>query len=333
MPRILVLGATGYVGNAVALALIRANHEVYGLARSSQKAQSLSKQEIIPVEGSHDSSAAYVALIESERIDVVIDTTGANDGSTQILADVIAAGRARLAAQEKAGRYPHKLAFIYTSGMWVHGSSAERVSDLDVVGAEFGAKTPGADITAWRPALEQKILQARDVLNAVVVRPGIVYGASSSIFTMFLAPLFDAAKSEAPEVGIPVDPAAVTSLVHVEDLATAYTALVDKIELFSSPPFPTPFHSSSSPYPVFDFCTSVESLAGIFLAAAKELGYTGKVEFTSREGNVFAQAFSGVLIGDSTRAKTLLGWHPQKTLGMLAGMRVYAHAWAAGYSS
>ncbi len=50
MPRILIVGATGYVGQAIALGLVHSgNHIVYGLARSDHKARSLAQLEIIPV--------------------------------------------------------------------------------------------------------------------------------------------------------------------------------------------------------------------------------------------------------------------------------------------
>jgi nucleoside-diphosphate-sugar epimerase len=50
MPKVLIVGATGYVGQALALSLIHSgNHIVYGLARSNQKARALAQQEILPV--------------------------------------------------------------------------------------------------------------------------------------------------------------------------------------------------------------------------------------------------------------------------------------------
>src|SRR5207302_9413487 len=49
--RVFVTGATGYVGFAVATALRRAGHEVYGLTRAAAKAPQLARQEIRPVIG------------------------------------------------------------------------------------------------------------------------------------------------------------------------------------------------------------------------------------------------------------------------------------------
>src|SRR5437764_15203361 len=49
--QVLVTGATGYIGFAVAAALRRAGHRVLGLARSEAKARRLTQHEIEPVIG------------------------------------------------------------------------------------------------------------------------------------------------------------------------------------------------------------------------------------------------------------------------------------------
>ena len=86
MTRILLIGATGYVGQALAAELLRAGtFTVYGLARTEEKARQLAAKEIVPVLGSNTDSAAYLALIKSAGIHVVVDCAGANNGSWQIL--------------------------------------------------------------------------------------------------------------------------------------------------------------------------------------------------------------------------------------------------------
>ncbi|MCJ1396464.1 hypothetical protein MMC18_009354, partial [Xylographa bjoerkii] len=104
MSKVLILGATGYIGQALALSLLRSGlFTVYGLARTPAKARALSALEIIPVLGSASDSAAYLALIASASIDIVVDAAGANRASAQILADVHRAGAARLAAARAQG--------------------------------------------------------------------------------------------------------------------------------------------------------------------------------------------------------------------------------------
>lgn len=49
--KILVTGATGYIGNGVAKTLAMRGHTVYGLYRNDAFVRILKQQEIIPVQG------------------------------------------------------------------------------------------------------------------------------------------------------------------------------------------------------------------------------------------------------------------------------------------
>ena len=210
MPRILLIGATGYVGSALASELLRSGlHTVYGLARSPAKATELAAKEVIPVLGSVADSAAYLSLIKTAQIHIVVDCAGANDGSAKILTDLVEAGKTRL----KAGGA--KLGFVYCSGMWVHGSSFERISDLDPVGTA-DAKAPPARMVAWRPQLEREILASRDVLDVAIVRPAQIYGRDHGLWTPLFGPILEATKSDKKSIQLPLDPHGRPCLIHVE---------------------------------------------------------------------------------------------------------------------
>ena len=210
MTRVLLIGATGYVGTALASELLRSgSHTVYGLARSQAKAAQLAAKEIIPVLGSVTDSAAYISLIKTAQIHVVVDCAGANDGSAQILRDLTEVGKERL---KEGGA---KLGFVYCSGMWVHGSSLDRISDLDPVGT-VNAKAQPARMVAWRPQLERELLASRDVLNVAIVRPAQVYGRESGIWSPFFGPILEATKTGKTSVQLPLDPLGRPCLVHVE---------------------------------------------------------------------------------------------------------------------
>jgi uncharacterized protein YbjT (DUF2867 family) len=104
MPKVLVIGATGYIGRALAQSLRRSgNHVVYGMARSPAKARELEAMEIIPVLGSATDSNNYLAVIRDAHIDVVVDAAGANQEGFQIINDVRKAGQDRLAEAESKG--------------------------------------------------------------------------------------------------------------------------------------------------------------------------------------------------------------------------------------
>ena len=259
MPRILVLGATGFIGSALASSLLRSDHKVYGLARTPAKANQLARLEIIPVLGSVQDSNAYIQLIKTAHIDVVVDCAGANQESAKILSDVKAAGEERL---KQGGA---KLGFVYTSGMFVHGSSPEPCSDLDPVGTEY-AKAKPPRMVAWRPQIERDVLGARDVLDTVVVRPAMLYGREHAFWSSFFGPVLEAAtRGDGEAVKITLDPTSRPSLVHVDDAAEGFRCAVEKLPLISG----------TGVYPVFDLITSQESMRDIFDSFGKAVQLKG----------------------------------------------------------
>ena len=144
MSRILIIGATGYVGSARAGELLRSgNHTIYGLARNSSKANQLAAKEVIPAVGSVTDSASYLSLIMTARIHIVVDCAAAYDDSNKVLNDLITAGKERL---QDGGS---KLGFVYISGIWVHGSSSVLVSDLDPIGIKASETKMPRMMAGW----------------------------------------------------------------------------------------------------------------------------------------------------------------------------------------
>ncbi len=76
--RVFVTGATGFVGFAVATALRRAGHDVYGLTRATAKAPQLARQEIRPVIGDIGDPKSYADTAE-ESGDKLVDETNPLD--------------------------------------------------------------------------------------------------------------------------------------------------------------------------------------------------------------------------------------------------------------
>jgi nucleoside-diphosphate-sugar epimerase len=323
MVNVLIIGATGYIGQALTHSLLRSGtHRVYGLARTPEKALLLSRDEVVPILGSI-SSPALASAIKTHRIDVVIDVSGANKESHDLLALVKKIGAERLAAAKQEGIRVPKLGFIYCSGTWVHGSSNSPVNDLMPVGTA-SAPFPSTELTSWRPELERAVLASSEVLDVMVVRPALVYGRSAAIWSSLFEPLFTAAKNvngaEEPAgvVQIPADEDSRPGLVHVDDVATGFHCAIDKLSSISG----------TCVYPVFDLQTSQESMRDILHAAAREFGFKGRVELVGAGEDLFMRAMSVSSNGCSGRAKTVLGWEPRRG-GFVSGMDVFAGAWAA----
>ena len=328
MPHILVLGATGTVGNPLAQSLVRSgNHTVYGLARTPAKAKSLFVQEIIPVQGSAQEPEAILDLLDQHpEISVVVDAAAVYGDSVTLLNHILDAGRKRLAKYRAVGvPAGPKLGYVYVSGMWVHGSSPAAVSDQDAFVGTSAASTPAAAMLSWRPEIERLVVSplTQAVLDTAVVRPALTFGGPSAIWTGYFAAALQAARAQPQpdSVAIPLDARAAAPLVHVDDVAAGIQAVIEKLPLFAG----------TGVYPVFDFVAQVESVAAIMEAAARVFGFNGAVRLVgSAEGDVFADAFGSSVVGDSGKAKTLLGWAPRKK-GFLQGVHVYAGAWLAGF--
>lgn len=317
MVNVLVIGATGYIGKALCQSLIYSgDHRVYGLARTTDKAKALKCEEVIPIIGSISDVAEISKSIVDYHIDTVVDLSGTSNGTYGLLSVLknIAGIRLKAATQSKV-QIP-KLGFIYCSGTWVHGSSNLPVNDLMPVGAL--APTPPAQITSWRPQLEQEIISSSDILNIMVVRPSLVYGRSCAIWSSLFQPIYQAARSGATIATIAAEPLSRPGLIHVDDVASGFHAAIDKL----------PVVSGTGVYPIFDLFTTQESMRDILEAAAGELGFEGTVKLAGCGDDNFAKAISTSSNCNSGRAKQILGWQPKK-YGFVKGMDVYVTAWVA----
>ncbi|KAG0198962.1 hypothetical protein BGX28_007685 [Mortierella sp. GBA30] len=319
---VLVIGATGYIGLRVVQQLRRANHIVYGTTRSTSKEHILLVNEVIPVVGpiepEHRQTPAWIDVVKKEHIEVVIDLAGVQTTVKSILEPLVRLSKDRQSAHQS------KIGFIYCSGIWLHGSGFEPSSDLDSVGVKASLHQPPA-LVAWRPEIEREVLASYDHLNALVLRPALVYGGTADIWDHYLGQIYQSIQKNTP-ISLAANPDAAPGLIHVDDVASGFVTAVEKIELIAG---------RKNFYPIFDLATSHENLGFILKRAAAELGYQGKVEFTGvPEGDtmpqLFIQAFNTTANAESTRARTVLGWTPTKT-GMAAGIQIYVKSWLAGY--
>ena len=200
--KVFLTGATGYIGGAVADALLAAGHSVVGLARSDEAARKLTAKGIIPFHGDLNSSLNLAkAAMES---DGVIHAGTTNDG--RIDQEAVRAMLDALPGSSKP--------FLYTSGIWVLGDTEGKVAD------ETWPLNPAA-LVAWRPGVEQLVLAAaRTGVRSIVIRPGVVYGHGGGIAADFVK--FARETGAARYVGTGENH---WPLVHVEDLADLYVQI------------------------------------------------------------------------------------------------------------
>jgi nucleoside-diphosphate-sugar epimerase len=318
MVKVLVLGATGSIGFPLCQSLLRANHSVYGLARSEEKALQLARNEIVPVRGSVEDSEAYMKLIRDQRIDIVVDSTSGSESTVRTLENMRVLSHERLEAGRVSGWASTKLGYIYVGGMWVHGSSPYPVDDFSPVGSADARASPPS-VVEWRPAVERLILANQDLLDVMIVRPAVVYGRDNPLWAFLFQPLLTAALEGTEAVSVKADPDAMIPLVHLDDAVSGLHQAVERLPLISGAGF----------WPVFDLMTSRESLRAVVQAMAWALGFYGKVVCAGTGDDTLAKAMSCSTRGDSSRARDLLGWQP-KIQGMVDGIEKYALSFRVG---
>ena len=170
--RILLTGATGYIGLAVLEGLVRAGHHVTGLARGAEKARIVSTRGGHPLIGDLSDPPSYREAVSSEDgvVHAGFESSARGPAVDRTAIETMVA--ALRAANRAPGGAPRFL--IYTSGIWVLGPAT-------VAAAEDAPVNP-VSLVSWRPAHERLVLDAAaDGLRTIVVRPGIVYGGGGGI--------------------------------------------------------------------------------------------------------------------------------------------------------
>jgi len=295
--KILILGASGFIGLPVAQAFVRAGHEVYGQTRSEKKAKQFIAEEIIPIIGEVDNPAGWVDIVKN--LDAVLECVG---GSADIkgVSEVVLQAVSK-AAKELRPQGSPKLTYIYTSGGWVHGDNRnEFVTDTTPI------RLPN-ELVAWRPAREQEVIN--DVnLNGIVIRPCLLYGRSGSLLARF----FQSASEG--DVWYPGQPGGRFAVIHTDDLADLYVKAVEKAAICRSL--------------IFDAASDqTESVDDVLAALVKVSGAQKPYEYR-KPTNAFEVALGTTVLVRPYLAKTLLGWQPKKP-GLVDGLPIYYAAWKA----
>lgn len=204
--RIFLTGGTGYVGSAVAAALIRAGHSVTALTRSSENERGLLQLGASPVRGDLAQPATYERIAALH--DAIIHAAFEN---AEI--DLIALETLIGSARTIEGRH-----LVYTSGTWVLGDTHGGVAYESV-----SVRAP-ARLVAWRGEHEQlALLSADEGVTPSVVRPGLVYGGKGGLVSHY----FDSAAEQGAATFVGSGRNHV-SLVYREDLAQLYRLVVER---------------------------------------------------------------------------------------------------------
>ncbi|RKT19514.1 nucleoside-diphosphate-sugar epimerase [Streptomyces sp. 1114.5] len=278
--KVLLTGATGYIGSAVTEHLTAAGHQVVALTRDAEPQAGRAWHAQLVGDTADAASLAGAVTSEIEAVIHLAPPSGDADVDTAVIE--------ALAAPLRGTGRP----FVYTSGVWVLGATGDAPLDED-------APTNAIAIVGYRPRIEQRVLaEVAEDVRAVVVRPGIVYGRGGGIPGL----MTDWAREHG--TGRYVGSAASRwPMVHVDDLAELFVLAATKADAGSV------LHGVAH-----------EAVPVAALAAAADIaaGGTGRAEPWPMEqaaeavGGPFAEALGLNQVVSGRRALAELGWRPSR---------------------
>lgn len=301
--KILIFGASGFVGSAVARKLKVHGHDVSGIARDDAAADRLHALGIAPVPGDYDDLAGLAAA-QAGFDGFVFAPTISFDAERPTLEALLAP----LAGSGKP--------FVFTSGTAVLSIEAHDGSWHEETFTEEDAFTP-PEWLAMRVETENFVRAAADRgVRAMVVRPPLIWGHGGS---RQIPGIFASVRSQgaACYIGRGLN---LYSHVHVDDLAEVYRLAIEKGQAGAL------YHAVAGEA---CFRAMAEAVAQVVGVPAKSVGID---EARAIWGDFVGPLYFGV----SSRSRALvtrrdLGWKPEH-VDVIEDIRSgsYQQAFAAG---
>ncbi|MFC0842671.1 SgcJ/EcaC family oxidoreductase [Streptomyces noboritoensis] len=283
--KVLLIGASGYIGSAVSAHLADAGHQVVALVRTDRP-DAGHEQRV----GDLTDPASLTRAVTPD-IDAIVHLAPPT-GDAAVDAAAITALTDPLRGTGRA--------FVYASGVWVLGATGPAAADEN-------APVNPPPIVGYRPAIERQILDTADAgVRATVIRPGIVHGNGGGIPAILVG--------LARKHGTPMyvgEEAVHWPMVHVDDLADLFVATVEKA------PAGSLWHGvTESGVPVRDLAVAAGAAAGV----DGEPQPWPLEDARAQLGAPFADALAldQTVSGDAARES--LGWLPRRA-GAVADVR------------
>ncbi len=275
--KVFITGGSGYIGLPTVKALIRAGHEVNGLARNDSAAEMLKASGAAVTIGTlQDLETLHSAAFGADAVIHLAQHKGRDFAAIDL-----AAAKALMEGLGKRGLY------IHTSGGWVYGST----SGL----ADEGQPINPPRLVAWRAANDSAVLEwSASGHKPVVVLPGMVYGNRGGILWSVFA------KDGAASIPCIGEGTHHWSVIHVEDLAQFYVSAVTRAQAGQR------YIAVSDETP---------RMRDVLAALSRSLGFSGELthlapdEAKARFG-IFGDAFTLDQQFTARKARADLGWSP-----------------------
>jgi nucleoside-diphosphate-sugar epimerase len=217
---VLVTGASGYIGNAVARSFAQAGWKTFGLLRNKKHAPALAKEEIIPLEGTPD-DLSFLDQTENAIFNVIVSNTE-DFNNRQAHFDNISKMVETIAQQSM--KHNVRTLVMFTSGCKDYGTMGKaKHGDPGLAPHTEESPLNPPEFLIPRKDFGLRLLQNSNLYDSIVLRPTIVYGHSSSHY----GHLFDFASKSDAVLEFIAEPNAIMHSVHVDDCADAYVALAE----------------------------------------------------------------------------------------------------------
>jgi UDP-glucose 4-epimerase len=289
--KVLVTGAAGFVGYAVAALLVEQGHQVTGLTRSGASALpkgvqrlqgDLCTSETLPRAVAEVDAVCHLAGLTKVRQSRArpVGYWRTNVGGTLAILDRLASAR--------AGR------LVLASTCTVYGEQAEQPIN------ETAAAAPSSPYATSKLAADQAAadLAATGAIGAISLRAfnvaGALPGHPDRDTTRLIPQLLAVQQVQAPELVINGDGTAVRDFVHVADMATAFVLALHACEPGRWRAYNV---GSGRPSTVHDVIATAETV-------------TGRPVPRRHTAAAYEPA---TLVADSTRIRSELGWRPEKS--------------------
>lgn len=213
--RVLVTGATGFVGTAIVRALRRRGHEVTGLVRDRARGKALEELGVRLVGGDMLKPDTYRPLVAEADVVIMAAQYGAGGRVTSSALSRVGNADGVMTAALAEECLAHGRRLIYTSGCFNYGDHG---ADWITEQTPFNPSPMGLAHT--RVAVRLRALHQERGLDVIVLAPGFVYGPGGLFKQAFTDQLV---KKRLRVIGAGRN---YWSAVHVDDLAEAFALAV-----------------------------------------------------------------------------------------------------------
>ena len=278
--KVVLTGATGFVGSHVLTELQEHGHDVTALVRANADADLVAARGVTPLVVDLYDRPTIVTLLRD--VDAAIHTASPGDATSAELDSAVA--DAAIEAFEGTGK-----PYVQISGLWVYGSNSS-------IGEDSPLNAPA--LVAWKEPIERRVLEAQGMRGVVIVS-GVAYGDGGGGVPGLL---LGSPRDEAGNLVMLGTGQQRWATVHVADLAEVFRRVLEDT-------------SARGRYVIGDGANP--TVAELTEAAAVAVGAPGAVpgsddEARTRLGDYFAEV---LLLDQGTaaaKARAQLGWRPSR---------------------